>query len=333
MRKIIPVDFHVEEFLHDGLNKTTFYYKAEDKCSILEHHFVWLNEGAGFNEIGQSKILRYEIAKYRCEFEASGKETDGYALSNGDRLEFVNEFGNICIGLYFSDSNTCFCYDPEIEDCQDEMFKTLSKDALELKKIKIHISEKKRADIFHNDTLNEKLDTYSPIDFEVMMFEQRIAEIENIVLPSCSLTKCFEKNLNELTDLGGLKVSLKENFESFNQTEERYSGSDSYFFDALKVTKKLFFDRDYSTEAGAIDEKRLNEDFEKIWEEFSFNQKLALKFLESEHQNNTLLNLYFFHPNFKLKEYQRLICMPYQPDSEDESWLRSVSTFASWIMR
>ena len=333
MREIIPVDFHVEEFLHDGLSKTTFYYKAEEKCSILEHHFVWLNEGEGYNEIEQSKILRYEIAHYRCEFEASGKEAEGYALSNGDRLEFVNEFGNILIGMYFSNSNTSFCYDPAIEDCQDEMIKTLSKDAIELKAIRTDILEKKRGEIFHNDNLTETLDTYSPFDFEVMMFEQRIAEIENSRLPSYSLTECFENFTNDLSDLGSLKLSLKENFEYVYQTEECYCGSDGCFFDVLKANQKLFFDGDYLTEAREIDEKRLDEDFSKLWDELSFNQKIALKFLESELQNSILLNLYFLHPDFKLNEYQRLICMPYQPDSEDESWLRSVSTLAAWVVK
>ena len=56
-------------------------------------------------------------------------------------------------------------------------------------------------------------------------------------------------------------------------------------------------------------------------------------FLYDEFGNSTLLNLAFVKPNFNLINFQFLMCYPYQPDSEDEKWVREVSTLSNFFIQ
>ena len=102
MRGIIPVDFDVEEIEHNEINNRTFFYKRNNDCSILEHHFVYL-EGGLYNQISQFKILRFELAKFLFKNLNSNKKYVHQKLSSGYKAFINNKNGDYILTLVFSE--------------------------------------------------------------------------------------------------------------------------------------------------------------------------------------------------------------------------------------
>lgn len=336
MRTFIPIDFDVEEIDHNEINSRTFFYKRDNDCSILEHHFVSLEEGMG-NLISQFKILRFELAKFLFESINSNNKSIQQKLSSGYEVFINDKKGDQILTLVFAESNQ------KIElnftnPKEDDFFVTILYEDIELyKNTKKYLAKEGGLKVLAKYRLKSKLQEYltdlSDEDLELVCFEGELFRQKKIKLPSFSLTNILKNRINELGEVSWLISFLFENIDFVYNNQECNCGDNDCFFDVLKENQQFFLNKDYLDENKEIIKKKLEEDFLSLWTSFSIKQKLSLKLLESEFQNSTLLNLYFLQPNFNLSEYQRLMCVPYQPDSYAESQLRSVSTMAAWLAK
>ena len=336
MRGIIPVDFDVEEIEHNEINNRTFFYKRNNDCSILEHHFVCL-EGGLYDQISQFKILRFELAKFLFKNLNSNKKYVHQKLSSGDKAFINNKNGDYILTLVFSEETQKIELNFTNPKEDDFLVRILYKDIELYKNAKKYLAKEGGLKVLTKHRLKSKLQEYltylSNEDLELVCFEGYLSRQKKLKLPSFSLTNILKKRINELDEVSWLISFLFENIDFVYNNQECNCGDSECFFDVLKENQQFFFNKDYLDDNKEINKKKLEEDFLNLWTRFSIKQKLSLKLLESEFQNSTLLNLYFLQPNFNLSEYQRLMCVPYQPDSYAESQLRSVSTMAAWFAK
>ena len=346
------MDFEVEEIFHNPEKNQSIFYKSDNHESPFEHHFVYSQKGEGFNTfIDQSKFLRFELAKTIHELsntktdnkintgcETSRKYSDSSVqLTSGDKV-FIDSLKNeLIIRIQFVNSNQILELNLTNPDKKSSITKCINEDLIRYENALKEVSKKEKTKLLEllnqSTSLNEHLNSLSETDLFLLHFENSIISEYNKPLPSYSLTNVLNEILEELNETEWLFSLLMENFDYVYNTEECLCGSDGCFFDVLKGNQREFFKDNYLNQDGLIDENKIKADLNKLWSKLNFKEKIALKYLATELQNSTLLNLYFLHPEFNLSEYQRLMCMPYQPDSEDEIWLRSVTTFAAWLAK
>jgi hypothetical protein len=105
------------------------------------------------------------------------------------------------------------------------------------------------------------------------------------------------------------------------------------FFEILKKNQLLYFNNNKLLRDGEIDSSEVEKEFDKLWNKISLKQKALLLFLDSAFYNTPLLNMAFWNNDFDVNYYIKLMCSGTQPDSDDEQFVRSVSTFANYFMK
>jgi hypothetical protein len=167
-------------------------------------------------------------------------------------------------------------------------------------------------------------------DVEILQFESGLPKNRS----GYTLLKIYVLLLKKnLSNIGGLKASLTENFDFVLNNDSCNCENDGCFFDILKENQLYFFKHNYRDKNGEIEFYKVESDFDKIWANLSIREKASLLFLYDEFRNSTLLNIGFIKTNFNLINYQFKMCYLYQPDSEDEQWVREVSTLSNFLIR
>lgn len=326
MKNMIMFDFGVD-LIHESQNQR-LYFKV-DKAFLKFVLIQFKDPSDNFTQLSQFYILRYEIVKRMDDFIKSNKEQKVFILTTGVHVEFLKKDAVIEISLKPESANTI-----RISSNQEEFYKAINNDLAVFQSIRSDssddlIKEVSRILRFNKDDLQIQ-NSLTDIDLEILQFEKKI--LASRTKNDC-LTSIYRFMLKlDSFDNHWLRDNLIENFEFVYTNDTCTCGEESCFFPILKGNQNFFFKKDYHHE-NKVDKKLVFNDFDSIWENAKLKQKATLGFLYSEFQNSTLLNLAFIKPDFDLNRYLFLMCYPYQPDSKDENWVRTVSTLAHCFMQ
>lgn len=110
-------------------------------------------------------------------------------------------------------------------------------------------------------------------------------------------------------------------------------GSEGCFFDFLKETLTTHFQKkERFLTNGEFDKKKAEKILKTFWDNRSNGERAVLIFMENEFYNSVFLNIALLNEHFELEEYLRLMTYPYQPDSEDEAFVRTIATVSHYYL-
>lgn len=315
-------DFGVD-LIHESQNQR-LYFKV-DKAFLKFVLIQFKNPNDNFTQLSQFYILRYEIVRCMDDFIKSKKENNAFILTTGVNVEFRNKDAVIEIFLKPESSANKI----RISSNQEEFYKAINNDLSVVQSIRSDSSNDLAKEVskilrFNKDD-SQIQNSLTEIDLEILQFEKKIITPKNTKDCLTSIYRFMFKH--DSFDNHWLRDNLMENFEFVYTNDSCTCGEESCFFPILKENQEYFFKKDYHNK-NRVDNKLVFNDFDGIWGNLKLKQKAALGFLYSEFYNSTLLNLAFIKPDFNLNRYLTLMCYPYQPDSKDENWVRTVSTLA-----
>lgn len=324
MENLIKMDFGVETICVN--EKEKLFLKVENSFYKL----VWLNELDDNNRIEQFYLLRYELANHLKTYLDSRGENSTFILTSSEEITFAGNTDKLEIQLRTHFSDTIFK-----GSGHNEMILTMLSDLNILSSHEEGLITKKQSkfldDLLKNRSVDDEVSyTLTDKDFEIIQFEKTLLNNQS----HNSLIDIYKILFNEsLSNAEGLKVNLFLNFENIYNAESCDCGFEGCFFEMLKENQKYFFGKNYHDQDGIMDSGKVEYDFDQIWSGLSIKEKACLTFLYKEFQNSILFNLGLLKPNFNLMKYQFLMCYPYQPDSEDDQWVREVSTLSNFFIQ
>jgi hypothetical protein len=325
MLEIIAADFEVEPVAQEG--KVSLLAAAKNEC----FHFVFYTEKGGYNELKQYFIHRFELAlrllnsaENKCKEyallpsvdlvisfgEFPDPEEQTIRIShNGDKISFPlygNSFGEILLAdaktlesVYKDSEKKTFrkkIITAITDNCPEDETSPLSRGALTVAAFEQHLIKPKR--VWRN---------YSDVR----------AMLESELLDSLETDPYMMDNL-----LSSLPIVVGRT--------ECDCGSEGCFFDMLKKAYDTFFiERDLLTN-GEIDEQKVNLQFADLWSKLSPKQRAVINHLDEKFGNTPLINLYLLTRGADEEEYIYKMTFPYQPDSEDDAFIRKSVSLVSW---
>jgi hypothetical protein len=321
----IPIDFGVK--LLSKVHEEGLYGKAKG----LLIHFVFTSNNDSSNTIDQAYVHRHELAQSIINFQETGNaESISIKLSGGLTMVMSKTDNDLNINIQWINSNTSFsitrkrnnvlnCLFKDIETIRDIRKKPDHDKDFGIDLVQEIVGEKKVMNNFKH---------LLTVDFELMAFESTMKK-----KPFYSISKIYKTAMNsDLSNIDSLKELLLQNFEFVHKITSCDCGDPGCFFDILKANQLAFFSDNYFSE-GAFNSGLVAEKFSNLWNELDFRSKVVLAYLSDEFWNSTLLNLAFLRPEFNLNNYQFLMTYTDQPDSEQDEFIRSVTTTAQYFFR
>jgi hypothetical protein len=284
----------------------------EKKASIrygtrsFHHHFVFLSES---NFLDQIYISRFLLAKFYLKEDKEAM----FKLYNNDHILILENKIN-----YTRHGNKY-----EIKD--SVLNQQIAKDVKKL--VSIQNKLQKNKDYF-NIEVNQFIKSLN-IDAQINI-ELSELEKEWLLFELSLNTKSKQKDkqygiFNIFIDYISFE-RVPDNFmlDLFSDTlqnilyQEVCTCSSYCFFEELKKNQIAFFGTD-------IDKIKINEAnlLLSLWEDLNKRQRTALYFISDCFENTPLLNLSFLRKDFDINIFIELMTEPYQPDDEDQSFLRT----------
>lgn len=295
----------------------------------LYHHLVLLESVEGRNSTRQKHLSRYELAYLFLEDKAiKNKE-----LRNKDMV-YYRQDGSEHVVFYWHLQE----YSHLIFVIQDiSLFQSISEDATLLSEL--------RARLEKNDTKTlRKLDTWAnskggnPLELGKLSLRDR-----EEILFELALTKKMNKKRQsvfgaadiylellkeEEVDDAGFWEAFEETLSHTLTTESCDCGEETCFFDQFKNIQKNFFES--LRPEDALD---LESEIVKVWDSLGKRQKVAIRYLYDRFGISPMVCLGLLLEDFDLARFQGVICMPHQPDSDEEAALRMITTNAYNFIR
>lgn len=128
---------------------------------------------------------------------------------------------------------------------------------------------------------------------------------------------------------------LSKLFNSLPLVVERTSctcGKVGCFFELLKTTYDHFFTESELLLEGELDYDKVKIQFTQLWNQLSAKDRAILNYLHQFFRNTPLINLYLLVPEADPNEYIYKMTFPYQPDSEDDIYVRKTAGMALWYL-
>jgi hypothetical protein len=275
------------------------------------------------HQLSQYYLHRHEMAKVLLEAELT--ETLNKTLSCGLPVSVYSKLNEVA--LHFEGTELSFSLK------KSPVGKQLVKDAALLTGI---LQESKKSDFkrktilkFFGESDEELEELHSLWEWELVAFERHL-------LPTIK-KKAPTTGIQDILDYKGSTIaSTWEFMDKANwviTTDSCDCGSDGCFYSILNHTFLTHFsNKEQFLNGNQVDEEKLLKAFREYLANLTPNQEAALLFLDAEFQNTALLNMAMFNPDFDLSEYQRLLTYPYQPDSEDEAFVRTTSSLAWYYL-
>lgn len=110
-------------------------------------------------------------------------------------------------------------------------------------------------------------------------------------------------------------------------------GNEGCFFDLLREAYDHFFMESELLTEGELDFDKVKHQFTQIWKQLSAKQRAVLNYLHRAFGNTPLINLYLLVPESDPFEYLYKMTFPYQPDSEDDMYVRKMTSRAVWYLQ
>ena len=211
--------------------------------------------------------------------------------------------------------------------------KQLLKDAAALAEVK----QASKGKDFKQTTLtqlNGDYDTEFPE--KLSLWEVEAAAFEQKILPSLKKHDSTTGICDILLLKDSAKIPLFYFMEKANwvvTTNSCNCGNDGCFYSVLNHTFITHFsDKQQFLIGDQVDEENLANAFKAFWSNLSTSHKAVLLFLDDQYENTALLNMAMLNSDFDLNEFQRLLTYPYQPDSDDEAFVRTTSSLVWYYL-
>lgn len=322
MVEIIASDFEVELLAQNGENSLL----AAPKNVFI--HFVVFQKRSGYNDVKQFYVHRYEIASWLLSSIDVAKNTKPLAIVEG----------NILVSLKFEEASpmlliTFYEVTYTIDLTDSDFGRLLRSDSDSLAKIHSVNSKKDFKKKMISAILNgydEKTiypfsaDSLTIAAFELKLFKskkswQQLSDYYRLLKLEYKDSKVIDPYLVD---------NLMSSLPIVVGKTECDCGSDACFFDLLNKAYTTFFTEANILTDGNVDSDKVELQFTKIWNELDVKQRAVMNFLDYQFENTPLINLYLLTKNASFEEYIYKMTYPYQPDSEDDLFVRKI---ASWV--
>lgn len=304
------------------------YCLAKAKNEFI--HFVFLNKLSTYYKTSQYYIHRYELANWLYDIEVCNAN---YSLSIG--------FNNI--QLTYSKENEVLKIDYfgisfELKLKEINFGTLLLNDLSILNKVNENIKKpafkKKMAAAIFDKEEKYSLDILSDNKLKYCAFEKQLFKTK----------KTWRKNT------GLVQLARIESFQDLNINQYMIDSIDSSlpivvgvsscdcndvdhcFFNILKKTYDTFFVEERLLTNKALDFEKVKTETNKIWNSLTSSQKSAMIYLDYVFENSLLFNLYLTTKDADFADYINKISGPYQPDSEDDIFLRKNLTIVALFL-
>lgn len=329
---IIESDFKVEKIGTSGNSKLFGGVKN------FHYHFVVLSVENKSRTLDQYYVHRYELTKLVkfTERHKKLKNING-SFSNGAQITVNYDDSNCRIDLAFPNDAI------EFENVfNGSLNSTLKEDLKKIKEVQVKdsIKDSYKRDILRkvlndeNGLFTDKIDLISDDVYNMLAFEFKLMEKKKKLIREPGMYSIYQIILRDELKITNLNKNLL--FDGVELVLVKGScdcGNKGCFFDLLKKSQHLYFDDDRLLKNGSLDKELADVIFNKLWENSTRRQKTVLLFLDMQFRNTALLNMVFWHDDFDLDYYLYLMCFPYQPDSDDEQWVRTIGSLANYFYR
>lgn len=326
MVEIIASDFEVTVVAQHEEN-----YLLADKKNVF-FHFVFFQKKGYYNEVKQFYIHRFELADWLNKVLNKMAENDLYLASGLVNLSFQSNGEEQILSIQYDEITF------EVNLVETDFGKQLLSDVSILEKIDSESVKK----AFKKKIISAIVDEYDAIkNYTISDTTLRAAAFEF----KSSKTKKTWQRTSYFYDL--LKMELQDNIEMnkylaselmmgleivVGKTECNCT-NDGCFFELLNTAYTTFFKEEDLLTDGKLDVAKSEIELVKIWKELTPKQRVVLNFLDDRFGNTPLINLYLLTPNANVQEYISKMTYPYQPDSEDDLFVRKIASWVGFYVR
>ena len=325
MVEITASDFEVTVVAQKEEN----YFLADKKNVFF--HFVFFQKKGYYNQVKQFYIHRFELADWLNKVINKKVENDLNVASGLVNLSFQTNGEDKILSIQYDE--IAF----EVNLVETDFGKKLLSDVSILEKIESESIKK----AFKKKIISAVVDEYDVnINYTLSDNTLRAATFE---LKSSKTKKTWQRT-SYFYDL--LKMELQDTVEMnkylaselmmgleivVGKTECNCT-NDGCFFDMLNTAYATFFKEEDLLTDGKLDEEKAEIQLAKIWKELTPKQRVVLNFLDDRFGNTPLINLYLLTPNTNDQEYIYKMTYPYQPDSEDDAFVRRIATLVRFYL-
>ncbi len=318
MIEIIETDFDVKWVAQNQENHLFLASKNEN------YHFVFFEEDNAHSSINQFYLHRFEIANFVGGVYESRKETSPFPLAGG-HLQIAFSLSDLGPAIVFIKNQVSY----SVLLSGSDFGELLMNDVKNLKKIysentKSSFDKKVITAITGEYDENKKYPfserIKSIVAFEMKLFKSQKTWRSNSVFSQLLHLELQDSGLYDSYFLDDLIQSLPL---VLNKTECD-CGSEGCFFDMLYAAYTTFFQEDGLLTNGSIDEGKVYEQLTELLNQLDAKQRAVLNYLHMEFGNTPLINLYLLTENADFEVYMDKMTYPYQPDSEDEAFVRRI---------
>lgn len=314
MINIIASDFEVDVISQTGED----YFLAKEKEAFF--HFVFFQKKEYYNDINQFYIHRFEITNWLYSIKANAAEKTIILASNNVKLTYLSDTEMIKVeyeDLYFP-----------IMLHDSDFGKLILNDLFILTNV-YHDSKKAS---FQKKVITLVLDEYDekvhyPFSEQILLsiaFERKLFKSKQTWFKASGLAELLRLEFHNSDKPGAYMASnLLGGLEIVVGKKSCECGSEACFFDLLYRAYTTFFNEGNLISNGNLDEDKAINEFHKLWNSFNPKQKAVLTYLDELLGNTPLINLYLLTEKADFEEYIYKMTYPYQPDSEDDLFVRN----------
>ncbi len=321
MVEIIASDFELTVVAQKEEN----YFLADKKNVFF--YFVFFQKKGYYNEVKQFYIHRFELADWLNKVINKKVENDLNLASGLVSLSFQTNGEDKILSIQYDE--IAFEVNLVETDFGKQLLSDVSiLDKIESESIKKAFKKKIISAVVDEYDVNKNY-TLSDTTLRAAAFELKSSKTKKTWQRTSYFYDLLKMELQDTVKMNKYLASeLMMGLEIVVGKTECNCSNDGCFFDMLNTAYTTFFKEEDLVTDGKLDEEKAGIQLAKIWKELTPKQRVVLNFLDDRFGNTPLINLYLLTPNTNVQEYIFKMTYPYQPDSEDDLFVRKI---ASWV--
>ena len=322
----IASDFDVNIITQNEQN----FFLADTKNVFL--HFVFFQKKEYYNEVKQYYVHRFELANWLNNvITKKGANTLKVASGMVDLSFHSNEKEQILTIKY---DEIAF----EVNLTESDFGKQLIADASVLEKINTESTKKAFKKKIISSIVEEfdenEIYPFSEIALRVAAFELKILKTKKTWQRSSYYYKLLKLEFQDTKEMDPyLASNLRMGLNIVVGKTECDCTNDGCFFEMLNTAYTTFFKEEDLLTDGKLDEEKAEIQLTKVWNELDAKQRAVMNFLDYQFGNTPLINLYLLNKNVSFEEYIYKMTYAYQPDSEDDAFVRRITSLVRWYLK
>jgi hypothetical protein len=325
MVEIIASDFNVTIIAQNEEN----YVLAEQKSTFF--HFVFFQKREYYTEVKQYYVHRYELADFLNKAINKKGNTSLKVASGLIDLSFYTTKKGQMLSIQYDG------IDFEVNLTESDFGKQLIADVSVLEKINTESTKK----AFQKKIISAIVDEYdenerypfSEIALRVAAFELKILKTKKSWQRASYYYNLLKLELQDTKEMDPyLASNLSMGLNIVVGKTECDCTNDGCFFEMLNTAYTTFFKEEDLLTDGKLDEEKAEIQLAKIWNDLNPKQRAVLNFLDYQFGNTPLINLYLLTPNSSVQEYIYKMTYPYQPDSDDDVFVRRIASSVGFYL-